>query len=181
MKKHFLLILCGLPFAGKTTLAKKIEKIFSIPRIDLDRINRKREIGLKGRNITPTEWQQTYEISYKQAQRWLGKGKSVVYDATNFTKQQREKLKHISQANEAKTIIIYVNVSEKEARRQLEENRKKNLRYDVKDEDFNQVTENFQHPTPDEGIILTYGRNEIAREWIKERLSPLLKVNQVPA
>lgn len=169
MQKH-LFILCGLPFVGKTTLAKTISKQFDLPHVDLDMINRKRGIGVKGRNVTTQEWIETYEISYKQTVDFLNKGKSVVYDATNFTIKQRRKLKQLAIDNNAKPIIIYIDISDKEARRRLAENRKKNLRYDVKDEDFAEVANNFQPPTDEEGLLLTYSQKQSVNNWIKSNL-----------
>ncbi len=46
MKKPTLYILCGLPFSGKTTLAKKLSEKLGFVHIDLDEV--KFEHGFKG-------------------------------------------------------------------------------------------------------------------------------------
>ena len=55
-----LLLMCGLPFAGKTTLATALAERFGWQYISLDAINTERGMGLNGRAIEPDEWSETY-------------------------------------------------------------------------------------------------------------------------
>ncbi len=43
-------ILCGLPFAGKTTLARTLAQHLDLPRVSIDEINGERGLGFD--NIT---------------------------------------------------------------------------------------------------------------------------------
>ncbi len=61
-----LYILCGLPFSGKTTLAKQLVETLRIPGIDLDVINSAKGIGREGQPISADEWDDTYTRSYQQ-------------------------------------------------------------------------------------------------------------------
>lgn len=96
-----LIIMSGLPFSGKTTLAKAIQVKFDMPRIDLDEINTNRGLGINAVKISDDEWQETYNISYLQSTKLLAQGQSHIYDAINFTRQQRQKLISIAHKADA--------------------------------------------------------------------------------
>ncbi len=61
-----LYILCGLPFAGKTTLARALERQLGLALVGLDAINTARGVGLHGEAISPEEWDETYAEAYRQ-------------------------------------------------------------------------------------------------------------------
>ena len=61
-----LIFLCGLPFAGKTTLARAIADQLRVPYLALDAINSERGLGLAGAAITPAEWEGTYAEAYRR-------------------------------------------------------------------------------------------------------------------
>lgn len=146
-------ILCGLPFTGKTTLAEHLAEHLGITRIDLDAINLERGLGPNAGAISPQEWDATYIRSYKWLEELLDRGSSVIYDATNFTRAQRDQLRAIAQHYRAKTSVIYVNVPTYEARNRWQMNRVTGARYDVRDEDFAQVVDNFEAPDEERDMI----------------------------
>jgi predicted kinase len=152
-----LYIMSGLPFAGKSTLTKALINRFGFSLVGLDEINRERGIGFHGKPVAPQEWEITYKEAYRRIGQLLSEGKSVIYDATNFTRQQRDEPKQIAQKHNACAKVIYVHVSKDEAMRRWRENRQTSNRPDVKDEDFAQVADNFQVPT-EEIILLTHSQ-----------------------
>ena len=168
--KPTLFIFCGLPFSGKTTLANLLSRKFGWPIVDLDQINSQRDLGRDGQAISAKDWAKTYELSYKKTAELLNKDKSVIYDATNFTFDQRQKLKDIAQRNKALARVLYVNVSEDEARRRLLKNRREEGRYDVRDEDFEEVAKNFQAPAQKEQP-LEYNYSASMKEWIRNNFT----------
>jgi len=66
--------------------------------------------------------------------------------------------------------VIYVDVPENVARARLQQNRKTLLRYDVRDDDFALVADNFQPPTAEENV-LRYDQTVSVREWIRRNFS----------
>src|SRR3989338_2990996 len=65
MTKQTLYILCGLPFAGKTTLVEELVKRFGWTGVDLDEINTNRRLGIHGNDvISVKDWKITYRMSY---------------------------------------------------------------------------------------------------------------------
>lgn len=165
MQQSTLYIFCGLPFSGKTTVAKELAVRFGLPRIDLDEINGEKGVGVEGGRISDVEWQDTYETSYRRTRDFLQNGRSVIYDATNFTKNQRARLRNIAVEQGVESKVVFVDLSKDEAKRRLNENRARGIRYDVRDEDFDEVANNFQPPTEEEHV-LRYDWSEPIDEWI---------------
>lgn len=162
-------ILCGLPFAGKTTLAKALVERLGFARVDMDEINTRKGMGLHGEAIVQEEWDDTYAESYRQLDQLLQAGQSVLFDAANFTKAQRDYLRTIAAKHGASAQVIYVDVSETEARERWLQNRITQQRYDVRDDDFAYVVTYFAVPTPDEHV-LRYHPSQTVDEWIEQVL-----------
>lgn len=167
MDEPCLYILCGLPFAGKTTLARALERQLGIAIVELDAVNKARGVGLHGEAISPEEWDRTYAEAYRQLDAFLAAGQSVLFDATNFTKAQRDSLRTLAGKRGASSLVIYLDVSEAEARRQWLQNRTTDKRYDVRDEDFAQVVNYFEPPAPEEQAV-RYRPSQPADEWIRQ-------------
>lgn len=162
-------ILCGLPFAGKTTLAKVLVTRLGFARVDMDEINTRKGVGLHGEAIVQEEWDRTYAESYRQLDQLLQAGQTVLFDAANFTKAQRDYLRSIAAKHEAATQVIYLDVPEAGARQRWLQNRITNQRYDVRDDDFAHVATYFDVPTPDEHV-LRYHPSQSIDEWIEQIL-----------
>ncbi len=83
MNKQRLYILCGLPFSGKSTLAKELVRQFGWVRVDLDQINSERGLGGLGNDdISNNDWRITYQMSYDAVDKALKEGKTVINDTT---------------------------------------------------------------------------------------------------
>src|SRR5712692_962169 len=162
-----LYILCGLPFTGKTTLARAFERQLGIALVELDDINRVRGVGLHGEAISPEEWDGTYAEAYRQLDTFLAAGQSVLFDAASFTKAQRDFLRTLAGKRWASSLVIYLDVSEAEARQRWLQNRATGARYDVRDEDFAQVVNFFEPPAPEEHAVY-YRPSQPADEWIQQ-------------
>jgi predicted kinase len=145
--------MCGLSFAGKTTLARTLASHCGWHYLSLDVVSTKRGVGLDGNAISPQEWTLTYAEAYRCVQEALRTGHSVVYDETNFLRAQRDQLRSIAARYHAKTYVLYVATSAAEARRRWQHNRITHQRGDVRDDDFALVVERFEPTTADEYVI----------------------------
>ena len=67
MSQPYVYLLCGLPFAGKTTLAKALEDWLGVTRVALDEINTKTGFGNEETGLSPEEWTATYQEAYHQS------------------------------------------------------------------------------------------------------------------
>lgn len=161
-----LYILCGLPFAGKTTLAQAIAQWLGGTVVALDDINRERGVGLTGEPISQADWARSYAEAHRRLDAALTEEQSVIYDATNFRRKERDRLRDIAARYDVAAIIIYLDLPI-EARRRWQANRRSGLRYDVRDEDFALVADNFAPPAADEEVI-TYDGTQPIDDWIAQ-------------
>ena len=166
-----LYILCGLPFAGKTTLAGVLSDRLGLARLALDDIISEWGVGLDGQIIPPEHWAAAYNEAYRRLDALLGAGRSVIYDATNYRLAHRRRLRRIAARHGATTRTIYLDVPEAEARRRWQQNRVTRLRWDVRAEDFAKVVEHFQPPEPGEGV-LRYDPTVPVAQWIAQTFGP---------
>src|ERR1051326_2163897 len=79
------IVLCGKPFAGKTTLGKAIIEKFSHETVDVDVTkDNLYGLGLKDDDVTHEQWVSIYEETDKQIEAYLQDGRSIVDDSRNF-------------------------------------------------------------------------------------------------
>lgn len=159
-----LYLTCGLPFAGKTTLAVQLAQHSGWKRISLDDINAERGVGQDNSVITQADWARSYAEAHRRVDATLAAGQTVIYDATNFTRKERDRLRHIAARHNAATTIIYLDIADI-ARTRWQDNRRNPARRDVGDADYAQVADNFQPPTADENVII-FDRSRPLAEWI---------------
>jgi predicted kinase len=93
-----LYILCGLLFSGKSTLARVMAAATGCMLVELDAIDSERGLGLAGAPITSQQWDETYREAYHRIALALIAGQSVLFDATNYTRAQRDDLRHSPRA-----------------------------------------------------------------------------------
>ncbi len=165
-----LLIMCGLPFAGKSTLARALAKHLGAVHLETDGINTERGLGANGKAITTREWAATYREAYRRAEVLLREGYTVVYDAVNYRRVQRDQLRRIARRCDAGAQVIWVTTSAAQARQRLQLNRVRQTRNNVRDDDFREVASRFEPPTADEHV-LHYDGNEPIEQWWAQHFS----------
>ena len=148
-----LYIMCGLPFAGKTTVALALVRRVGFRRVAIDDINDERGIWDDALGLTPEEWTTTYAEAYRRIDLLLAQGHAVIDDSVNHTWVLRERLRAIATRNGASATVLYIAVPAAEARRRWVRNRQTEERGDVRDEDFATVLDNFEPPRADETVL----------------------------
>lgn len=116
-----LLIFCGLPATGKTTLAKKVaEKINAeILRTDVIR----KEI-IKEPKYTEEEKDAVYREMFLRAGKLLSSGKNVILDANFYKKSQRDDARRVAVRAHAKFFLVEVACPEEKIRERMRERAK---------------------------------------------------------
>jgi predicted kinase len=112
MNKPTLFIMCGLPFSGKTTLAKEISQKLNLKMIAYDWTWAR----VKPENQVPDpdnlpEWNSVLNLVLAEIKSQLQQGHSVVFDHINHKKIDRDKLREIAGQSGAKFKIIFLNIS----------------------------------------------------------------------
>lgn len=154
MASRSLLIMCGLPFSGKSTLARAISDRFGLIHTEVDWLHRDRGAGEDGRRLTRQEWTVAYWESYGQVDTQLGVGASVVFDAVNHRLRMRDRLRHIARRHGVRPLLVLVALPVAE----IEQRRRRNAivpaRVDVPEEDFREVAATFEVPQTWERVVL---------------------------
>jgi predicted kinase len=149
--------MCGLPFVGKSTFARQLAIDKNAMLVEFDAVNTELGIGLTAEPIQPDEWARSYAESYRRIEALLHDGRSVIFDATSFTRAQRAELRAVASGAGAEAVVVYLRLSRSEAHRRMLENRRTGLRHDIRDEDFAHVADNFEEPGDDERVWVIEG------------------------
>lgn len=115
MKYGTLVLLCGLPGAGKSTLAKKLASEMPAILMSPDKEMHERNIDLydeKARaKVEAKQWQRAKEL--------LGKGDTVILENGFWGRSERDKLRLEARALGARVELHYLNVSFEELWRRV--------------------------------------------------------------
>lgn len=166
-----LYILCGIPFSGKSTLAREMVKILGVERIDLDEV----KFELFGKdtideNLKKEDWDKVYQKMHKQIEDLLRAKKSAVHDTGNFTKYERGLVRKIAdKVGGIEIVTIFVDTPYKIAKERLINNRDEKRRFNVTDEDFEGAVAEMERPGADENTLV-YDSKIPKDRWINKNL-----------
>lgn len=155
--RPILYVLCGLPFAGKSTLARALAARLGIPSVAIDAINTERGLGLDLAPIATEQWTATYEEAFRRVADALRAGTSAIFDAGSFTCTQRDDLRTLASSCGAAARLIHVRVSPDVATARWRRNRLNGERYDVRDDYFALALDHFEPPAPEEDALIYDG------------------------
>lgn len=156
--------MCGLPFSGKSTLARALGARLPATVIEVDAlvIAPPRPPGVP---IPDSAWIAAYREAQRQTLRALGAGQQVIYDGVNFRSAMRWKLRRVAQQAGADLLLVRVEPPLDEIMRRRLANRQSPWRVEVDDASFEMVRRRFQEPTGAEWMI-RYGGHEPVDAWM---------------
>ncbi len=168
-----LVIICGISFAGKSTLGEAIAQRFDYAQVDVDDM----KFHLYGpeskdEELSRADWVRMYHETDKLIESYLQSGKTVIDASRNFTKDERQLARHIATQLKAEVVTIFVDTPEGIARKRLLENRKKQARRDVTDTDFEEILHVWEPPTADENPLVFHNGDDIDT-WIAKNISAI--------
>jgi predicted kinase len=168
MPKSTLYIMCGLPFSGKTTLARTLADQCGLIHLDLDAIAREKSL-FPEEGISDQQWGQVFREVYQQVVILLTAGKSVVFDAVNYDRIGRDRLRTIAQQGNSVVHVIYIDLPMQEIEQRRQANQSNCQRPPVRDKDFVELATEFEIPTVEENLLVYDGIQSIP-EWIKHNI-----------
>jgi predicted kinase len=137
-----LYILCGLPFSGKSLLAKEIEKTTSTKRISFDDIYD---------TLVKSNKDVTYEAGLNEVEKNIAKNLkdsySVVYDSSNLKKERREALKKLAEQVGATPKVVYLQVSAEEIHKRFTQSLVDKSHHYLNEEFVNKSIKRLEAPT----------------------------------
>jgi predicted kinase len=157
--------MCGLPFAGKTTLAKKIADHTNSQLIGFDTTWQEIKSKLDPNMDKVGEWKVVLKTAQDKIKKYLNELKSVVYDDINVRVEHREAFRKIAQECGATSIVIYVNTPLEVLREREQNNILNPQRHDVEPINFNNALAQWQEPTLDENVV-EYSQSTGISKWL---------------
>jgi predicted kinase len=165
--------MCGLPFSGKTTLARALADQYDCVHLDLDSL-----ANLNGfspeEGIDDKQWSLLFSEAHQHLAALLSLGKSVVFDAVNCDRVGRDRLRAVAQQNGSAVYVIYTKLTIQELAQRRHANRNNRQRPNVRDKDFVELLRDFEVPTAKENLIVYDGAQPIA-EWIHGHIPRTMK------
>lgn len=128
-EKPRLFVLCGLTGSGKSYLAAKMAKKYSLPVINSDIVRKqlaglwpgqKRLVGF-GQDIYSADFtRRTYQDMLKQAEASLAIGQGIILDATFLQREYLKQAYQMALDNEAEFLVLECYCPEKELRKRFQ-------------------------------------------------------------
>lgn len=159
--------MCGLPFSGKTTLAKKVAERTGARLIAFDKVWADKKGELKPDLDKVEEWKTILNEAYSRIKETLSANKSVVYDDISVRKEHRDVLRTIAEQSKASFVIVYINTSMAEIKKREVKNRISKDRHEVESVNFGKALTQWQTPVGEEGVI-EYKPDIDLDEWFRK-------------
>lgn len=140
-----MIIMCGLPGAGKSSLVQKQFK--NLPIVSMDEMRRELKVKHRDKKAQGQIIQQAKDLMKQH----LRQGLKFVVDATNITELDRSKLIELATTYKAKTKIIYV---ESDYKTLLSQNR--NRPHPVPEKTLLGYLKKLEIPCPSEAVCVQY-------------------------
>lgn len=160
-----LFIMCGLPYAGKSTLAALIARLVPARLVSLDAINAERGLD-GGEGIPEAEWARTHRVALERVDAALAEGASVVVDDTNCHRFLRDNFRRLAEAAGIPAVVVYLPESTDVALDRLRRNRSSPDRPRVREDVLAGVAAKFEPPQPDEPTWVFDG-TESPERWVR--------------
>jgi predicted kinase len=124
-----LIIICGISFAGKSTLGEAIASRFGYEQVDVDDT----KIALcradvRDEELSRADWEHIYRQTYDEIREHLRAGKSVVDGSGNFRHSERQTVRALAEPARHETATIVVDTPPPIARMRLLTNRSRPTR-----------------------------------------------------
>ena len=102
-----VIALSGLPFAGKSTLARAIAAAQGRSLIEVDRLIDHGAVPV-GEAVPDRVWIAAYRVAEARLRKELAAGRRMVYDGVNFRWVQREKLRRMAREFGQRVLVVQV-------------------------------------------------------------------------
>jgi predicted kinase len=161
-----LIVICGLSFSGKSTLAKAITARLGYEEIDVDTVGATLYgLDINDERLKELDWDRVYEEADKIIERRLKSGATVVDASRNFTKKERDSAHQLAKRSDAHFITIFVDTPEEVTRNRRLVNKRSRARRDITDEQFDEIVHVMQPPTEDEHPLVFHHDDQLD-SWV---------------
>jgi len=155
-----LISMCGAPFSGKTTLAKRIASATGSRYLSLDDLMRARGLDLS-QSQPVEEWERTHQACFRLIAAALQVGESVVIDDTNYMRWLRDRFRTIAILHNCTVVTVYLNVPLAELERRRQGVLITGERNTLADDAFYTVVNSMEIPGKDENTCVFHATDDI--------------------
>lgn len=161
-----LYALCGVAFAGKSTIARQVAAELRAGLVSLDAIHTERGLD-PGADLAPETWAETARIALGQTGALLDQRRSVVVDDTFSYRFQRDRFRDLASRKGSGFLILFVDTPDAVTRARVEANRRDPVRPDVLPHVVEFIRAEFQPPRDDEPFVRFAAPEDVER-WLRE-------------
>jgi len=136
-----LVIICGLPGTGKSTLAQELAKRWKAIHISSDSVRLR---ILKERTYSEKEKQMVYEKMFEEARGLLKRGADAILDATFYQKNLREAARAMAETEKNGCILIECVLGEEKIKERMERRKMGKNESEATFEIYKKVKEEFE-------------------------------------
>ncbi len=144
-----LVAMCGIPFSGKSTIARELGDRCGLALVSVDAIVRERNIDVGSQR----GWAKAMAEGLARTRRLLAEGQAVVYDNANHSRRNRDRCRRLVKQNDARFRLVWVDTPVEVARRRLVANRQTLARSDVPDTSFFEIVDQFEPPADERNVL----------------------------
>jgi DegV family protein with EDD domain len=130
VRKPALVVVSGLPGAGKSHLGREISKGYPLAHLESDAL---RKVLFRHPDHGAEESKRLFVACHALLDSLLARGVSALLDATNLKEMHRRPLYRIAERNGAKLVLVEVQAPAEVARRRLEERSRGENPWDLSD------------------------------------------------
>ena len=163
-----LIVLCGLAFSGKSTIARRVAQELGAELISYDAINAARGFD-GGTVIADAEWEKTSLRAAEQAGEALAAGRSVVIDDTFSHRFLRERFAKMAEAAGMPFVLLFVDTPLAVIEARIADNTLTGYRGHIAPDVFAHHRDRFQFPGDDENPIRVASEDDVERWLVKRR------------
>ncbi|MEE9323010.1 MAG: nucleoside monophosphate kinase [Candidatus Aenigmarchaeota archaeon] len=154
-----LILVCGLPGTGKTTVAEKIADKTKSFVFNTD-IIRKELFGKP--KYTKKEKSLVYDLLFEMAEKFLKSAKNVVLDGTFYKKELRKRVKEMAKKTDSEFHVVEVRCDEEILKERMGKRTKQKTPSDADFEIYMKIKKEFE-PVREKHFVVDTGK-----EWEKQ-------------
>lgn len=158
--KPIMVLLYGLPGAGKTYFARNLAEFLNCAVIHSDRI--RNELFEEPRFDEQENSIVTHLMNY-MSEEFLNAGVNIVYDTNAMRKAQRHQLRELARKKHAKTVLVWFQVDPDTAYSRLGKRDRRTaddkFAVDYTQSEFREFASHMQHPEPTEDYVVVSGKH----------------------
>ena len=145
-----LILVCGLPGVGKTTMAKRIADETKSFVLSTDTLRKK---IIDDPEYTEREKELVYNLLFEMAEKFLMTGKNVILDGTFYRKKLRDRARKLAERTNNEFIIVEIVCDEKIVKKGMAKRKERGSESDADFEIYKKIKRQFE-PIKEKHLVI---------------------------